>query len=66
MTVHVFFTYPETARRSLEEIDILFDTDVKPWRSAQVKDIFAEEIERHAKNSISGDKEVTATHKEEV
>ncbi|KAJ9385860.1 hypothetical protein DTO063F5_4067 [Paecilomyces variotii] len=66
MTVHVFFTYPETARRSLEEIDILFDTDVKPWRSAQVKDIFAEEIERHARNSISGDKEVTATHKEEV
>jgi hypothetical protein len=66
MTVHVFFTYPETACRSLEEVDILFDTDIKPWRSDQVKDIFTEEVERHRKNSISGEKDVIATHSEEV
>lgn len=37
MTVHIFFTYPETSRKSLEEIDVLFDSDVPPWRSAKVQ-----------------------------
>lgn len=33
MTLHVFFLYPETAQRSLEEIDYVFDTGVKAWKS---------------------------------
>lgn len=36
MIFHIFFTYPETAQKSLEEIDVLFDSDIKPWRSAKV------------------------------
>lgn len=36
MIFHIFFTYPETARKSLEEIDVLFDSNIPPWRSAKV------------------------------
>lgn len=46
MTFQVFFMYPETAGRSLEEIDIVFDTDVKPWRTSQIRDVFGEEVQR--------------------
>lgn len=37
MSIHIFFTYPETARRTLEEIDVLFDSDIPPWRSAKAQ-----------------------------
>lgn len=46
MTIHVFFTYPETVGRTLEEIDMVFDTDIKPWRTNQIEDNFRAEIER--------------------
>lgn len=35
MSLHAFLTYPETARKSLEEIDQLFDQNVPAWRSAK-------------------------------
>lgn len=61
MTVHVFFTYPETARRTLEEIDFVFDSDVPAWRTAEVKARFEEEVEqiRH-RDSRGGSNEVHA------
>lgn len=37
MTFHIFFTYPETARKTLEEIDLLFDSKIPAWKSAGVK-----------------------------
>lgn len=37
MTLHVYFLYPETAQRSLEEIDYMFDTGVKAWKSDNVQ-----------------------------
>lgn len=37
MTVHVFFLYPETAGKSLEEMDDLFDSKIPAWRSGKVK-----------------------------
>lgn len=65
MTFHVFFMYPETVGRSLEEIDLVFETDVKPWRTHEIGDIFGEEIERRkelgAKTETGG-----ATHEEVV
>ncbi|KAL2754823.1 hypothetical protein ACRALDRAFT_2106637 [Sodiomyces alcalophilus JCM 7366] len=33
MTFHVFFMYPETAGKSLEEIDVLFDGDIPAWKT---------------------------------
>ncbi|KAE8153367.1 general substrate transporter [Aspergillus avenaceus] len=59
MTFHVFFLYPETSRRSLEEIDMMFESNVKPWKSAEVGDKFSEEIQRR-QQSVSEEKEKAA------
>jgi MFS family permease len=45
MTFHIFFTYPETSSKTLEEIDILFDANIPPWKSSQVKSRFDERVE---------------------
>lgn len=37
MIFHIFFTYPETARKTLEEIDILFDSKIPAWKSGNVQ-----------------------------
>jgi hypothetical protein len=36
MFFHVFFTYPETCGRTLEEIDLVFEGNVPAWRSGKV------------------------------
>lgn len=36
MTVHVFFFYPETAGKSLEEIDDVFESKTPAWRTGQL------------------------------
>lgn len=36
MTVHVFFFYPETAGKSLEEIDEVFESKTPAWRTGQL------------------------------
>ncbi|KAL4734678.1 general substrate transporter [Aspergillus similis] len=66
MTFHVFFMYPETAQRSLEEIDLMFDTDVKPWQTAKMQDRFEQEVERQRKQSIVEEHVGDTSHKEEV
>jgi hypothetical protein len=47
MVFQIFLMYPETARKSLEEIDIVFDTDMKPWQTGKISDIFQQEVEQH-------------------
>ncbi|KAJ5812644.1 hypothetical protein N7474_008945 [Penicillium riverlandense] len=64
MTFQVFFTYPETKGRTLEEIDMVFDTDVKPWNTNEIHDKFGEEIERHM--GKSGKDAPGVSHAEEV
>lgn len=66
MTIHVFFLYPETAERSLEEIDLVFDSDAKPWQTSKIHGRFGEEVERHRKQSVDGDNVGDASHKESV
>lgn len=63
MIFQIFFMYPETARRSLEEIDIVFDTDVKPWQTATITDIFQQEVEQHKEQA---EKKGLPSHHEEV
>ncbi|KAJ6127620.1 High-affinity glucose transporter [Penicillium sp. IBT 18751x] len=63
MTFHVFFTYPETVGRSLEEIDMVFDSNVKPWKTNQIEDTFSAEIEKKKEGKI---KEVDAVHEEVI
>jgi hypothetical protein len=45
MIFHIFFTYPETAGRTLEEIDYIFECDLPVWRTSQAKSQFAEDVE---------------------
>ncbi|OKL62525.1 hypothetical protein UA08_02415 [Talaromyces atroroseus] len=69
MTFQIFFTYPETAQRTLEEIDLVFDTDVKPWRTAQIKGLFEEEIQHHREEKATVEQKDfadAASHHEEV
>ncbi|XHG08896.1 hypothetical protein AWENTII_011986 [Aspergillus wentii] len=63
MTLHVFFTYPETAQRSLEEIDMLFEMDVKAWKTANIQGQFGAEVQNR-KGSV-GEKDA-AVHEEKV
>ena len=42
MIFHIFFTYPETARKTLEEIDVVFDSKVPPWRTGKVQELALE------------------------
>jgi hypothetical protein len=67
MTFHVFFMYPETAGRSLEEIDAIFDSNVMPWRTNQIENRFSEEVEKHKQvNEKVGKDSEGATHEEVV
>lgn len=54
MTVHVFFLYPETAKKSLEEIDLLFEDNVPAWRSKSFGGTFQDRVEE-AKHRKMGD-----------
>ncbi|KAK7432304.1 hypothetical protein QQZ08_001251 [Neonectria magnoliae] len=45
MTFHAFFTYPETSRKTLEEVDLLFDANIPAWRSAKAGVTFEEKVE---------------------
>ncbi|OJJ54153.1 hypothetical protein ASPSYDRAFT_160968 [Aspergillus sydowii CBS 593.65] len=65
MTFHVFFLYPETAQRSLEEIDLMFDSDVKAWETTKIDSRFGEQVERHRKESVAEHAE-DVDHKERV
>lgn len=56
MSVHVFFTYPETAQRTLEEVDALFDSNIHPWRSANVNtDRLTARVEEMKSGSVDGE-----------
>ncbi|KAJ5541870.1 Major facilitator superfamily domain general substrate transporter [Penicillium sp. DV-2018c] len=66
MTFHVFLMYPETAGRTLEEIDLIFDTDVKPWRTHEIGDIFGEEVQRRKETGPKAETSGEASHKEVV
>ncbi|THX91470.1 general substrate transporter [Aureobasidium pullulans] len=45
MTIHIFFMFPETHGKTLEEIDVLFDANIPPWKSSQVKSRFSERVD---------------------
>lgn len=57
MTIHIFFTYPETARKTLEEIDIVFDSKIPPWKTGKVQEhaleVRAQSIDRTGTRRVS-------------
>lgn len=46
MVFHIYFMYPETVKKSLEEIDVLFEGDIPAWRSASAVSTFEEKVAR--------------------
>jgi len=63
MTFHIFFTYPETVRKSLEEIDELFENNVPAWRSANVGN-FDDKVAKVRSTGVI--KTAAADHRENV
>ena len=58
MTFHIYFTYPETCGRSLEEIEYIFEANLPPWRSNEARHKFAEDVDaadRTSDGSIGGE-----------
>ncbi|KAF9586650.1 hypothetical protein BGW38_000024 [Lunasporangiospora selenospora] len=60
MTIHIFFMFPETKGRTLEEMDELFNSDVPAWKTRALpashleKDIEDIRMQQHGeKNEIS-------------
>lgn len=68
MTVHVFFMYPETARRTLEEIDFVFDSDVPAWRTNEIKDRFEEGVAniQRRESTVAGSTTIEDKEKDSV
>ncbi|CAM1509010.1 Fc.00g027490.m01.CDS01 [Cosmosporella sp. VM-42] len=70
MTFHAFFTYPETARKTLEEVDVIFEKDIPAWRSAEAGISFQEKVEEAKRTGgIKGrelEEEEEAAHNETV
>ncbi|KAK2595299.1 hypothetical protein QQS21_007014 [Conoideocrella luteorostrata] len=64
MTVHAFFIYPETARESLEEIDVLFDEDIPAWRSFKAGTFVDRVAEVRRTGGIAELKNGESTHNE--
>ncbi|KAL6886125.1 general substrate transporter [Trichoderma longibrachiatum] len=46
MVFHIYFMYPETSKKSLEEIDVLFEGGIPAWRSASAVSTFDEKVAR--------------------
>ncbi|RSL97329.1 hypothetical protein CDV31_013094 [Fusarium ambrosium] len=64
MTFHAFFCYPETSRKTLEEVDLLFDGNVPAWRSTVASGGFDKKVEEAKRTGAlkggDGDEEKTA------
>ncbi|KAK8216251.1 sugar transporter [Phyllosticta capitalensis] len=51
---HAYFGYPESAGRTLEEMDLLFEPDIKPWKTGGMKSNFAERVAAVENKMIEG------------
>lgn len=66
MTAHIFFTYPETVGRTLEEIDYVFECDLPVWRTGEAKSQFAEDVEAVQRGKSVGEERVVKGDEEKV
>lgn len=56
MTFHIFFMYPETQGMTLEEIDVVFEGKMRPWKSRAARSNFAQKVENVAnKEAVTGE-----------
>ena len=67
MVFHVYFMYPETVKKSLEEIDVLFEGDIPAWRSANAVSTFEEKVARAKEvGGLEEFKQANVKHEEKV
>lgn len=69
MTIHIFFTYPETKGRTLEEIDEVFDSKTPAWRSDKIKSRFEDvvgDVQRKGSIAVDDGEKDQAITKENV
>lgn len=45
MTLHVFFFFPETKQRTLEEMNVIFDSGLPAWKTSKVDSQIARDME---------------------
>lgn len=45
MTIHVFLAFPETAGKTLEEVDEIFQSSVPAWKTRKGSGALARDIE---------------------
>lgn len=62
MALWVFFLYPETAGKSLEEIDYVFEAKIPAWKSAGMGGTFADRV--HEVEQKREGHHVEVTHEE--
>lgn len=62
ITIHVFFFYPETSGKSLEEVEYIFASKVPAWRSAKIGGTFEDRV--HAVEQKRDGDLGEATHEE--
>ncbi|KAK9241392.1 general substrate transporter [Lipomyces kononenkoae] len=55
MTVHVFFMFPETKGRTLEEVDLIFEENITPWKSTRI-DVGELEVHRDPRSRVEKNK----------
>jgi len=55
MTFHIFFMYPETQGKTLEEVAIVFESNVAPWKSKNVQVDFDDRVRRVAEKERNGE-----------
>ena len=58
MTFHIFFMYPETRGKSLEEMDIIFDNNIPAWKTGNIKSFEDRVPEIRANSTVSGPADV--------
>lgn len=70
MTIHVFFVFPETASKTLEEVDEIFNSNVPAWRTRKLAydhkiDAIARDIEQGKTGAASLTQVPSTPHSDE-
>lgn len=60
MTIHVFFCFPETAGKTLEEVEELFMTGTKPWNTH----VDFQRVVREEQGEVDPEKRLSYAHRE--
>ncbi|KAK9315913.1 general substrate transporter [Lipomyces starkeyi] len=55
MTFHVYFMFPETKGKTLEEVDLIWEENIAPWKSGRIE-VADLEVHRDLRSRVEKDK----------